>query len=78
MGDNVIRTKIRLDEADHALAKQEARRLGISMAEFVRRAIHRSLRRPASAPWMLNAGFVKSGDPRSSRRIDEVVYGLEE
>ena len=26
-------------------------------------------------PWMRYAGMVESGDPRSSARIDEIVYG---
>lgn len=26
-------------------------------------------------PWMSLAGMVESGDPNSSQRIDEIVYG---
>jgi len=35
---------------------------------------------PASAarPWMDFAGIVQSGDPDSSRKIDDVVYGHKE
>ena len=29
----------------------------------------------ASKPWMRYAGMVETGDPLSSERIDEVVYG---
>ena len=28
-----------------------------------------------SKPWMQYAGMVETGDPSSSQRIDEVVYG---
>jgi len=49
--------------------------MGISIAEFVRRAIRRLLPPGGAPPWMRYAGFVESGDPRSSRSIDEAVYG---
>lgn len=29
-----------------------------------------------AAPWMKFAGMIDSGDPQSSRRVDEVVYGF--
>jgi len=74
-GDNMIRTQISLDEREYALAKKEARALGIPLAEFVRRAIRQMLPARGSAPWMRYAGLVESGDPRSSQSIDEVVYG---
>ena len=37
------RTKITLDEHEYALAKAEAQSLGISVAEFVRRASRQAL-----------------------------------
>jgi hypothetical protein len=74
-GDNVIRTQISLDEQEYALAKKEAEALGISVAEFVRRAIRRSLPLSGKAVWMRYAGLVESGNPRSSQSIDEIVYG---
>jgi hypothetical protein len=71
----MIRTQISLDEKEYALAKQEAKSLGISVAELIRRSLRNSLPIAAQKPWMRYAGFVQSGDPNSSQKIDEVVYG---
>lgn len=80
--DNMIRTQISLDPTEYSLAQKEARAMGISVAEFVRRAIrdHLALRAgaPTSAPWMRYAGFIETGDPRSSETIDEIVYGVKD
>jgi hypothetical protein len=72
----MIRTQVSLEPEDYQAAKEEARRLGVSVAEFVRRAVARSLgdRRRAKRPWMRHAGIVASGDPDSSSRVNEVVY----
>lgn len=37
--DNMLRTQLSLDEQDYKLAKREAAALGISVAEYVRRAL---------------------------------------
>ena len=74
-GDNMIRTQISLDEKEYALAKREAKTLGISVAELVCRAVRQALPARGTAPWMRYIGFVESGDPDSSRKIDELVYG---
>ena len=74
-GDNMIRTQISLPEDEYRLAKQQASALGISIAEFVRRAVRQALPVKGRKPWMHYAGLVESGDPRSSRSVDEVVYG---
>lgn len=71
----MIRTQVTLDEQDYARAKKEARALGISVAEFVRRALKEALPASGEAPWMRYSGMVQSGDPRSSQSIDEIVYG---
>ncbi|MCE5306887.1 MAG: ribbon-helix-helix domain-containing protein [Acidobacteriales bacterium] len=71
----MIRTQVSLDKRDYELAKQEARALGVSVAEFVRRAVRRDLPCDSRAPWMRYAGLVESGDPHSSSTIDEIVYG---
>jgi hypothetical protein len=71
----MIRTQISLDKKEYALAKKEAKTLGISVAELVRRAIGQALPARGTAPWMRYIGFVESGDPESSRNIDELVYG---
>jgi hypothetical protein len=74
----MIRTQVSLDRREYLLAKREARSLGISVAEFVRRAIRNNLPAATDRPWMRYAGFVESGDPKSSRRIDEIVYGAKD
>jgi hypothetical protein len=71
----MIRTQISLGEDEYRLARKAAHGLGISIAEFVRRAIRQSLPPEGEGAWMLYAGFVESGDSRSSRSIDDVVYG---
>jgi hypothetical protein len=64
-----------LDEREYSLAKKEAKALGISVAEFVRRAVRESLPARGQGPWMRFAGFVETGDPHSSGSVDEIVYG---
>ena len=71
----MIRTQISLHTEEYAAAKREAARLGISIAELLRRSLRSILPVDESAPWMRYAGMVETGDPRSSQRIDEVVYG---
>jgi hypothetical protein len=71
----MIRTQISLTEAEYRAAKKEAKRLGISLAELLRRSLRWLVPADQSQPWMRYAGMVESGDPNSSRRIDEVVYG---
>ncbi len=71
----MIRTQISLDAREYKLVKEEARALGISVAEFVRRAIRHGLPDRSEAPWMRYAGLVESGNSRSSATVDEVVYG---
>lgn len=71
----MIRTQVSLDEQEYRLARKEAGALGISVAEFVRRAIRQVLPVSRKAPWMRHAGMVETGNPRSSQSIDEIVYG---
>jgi hypothetical protein len=74
----MVRSQISLSPDEHAAAKQEAARLGISLAELLRRALRSVLPVNTIKPWMRYAGMVGSGDPSSSRNIDELVYGREE
>jgi len=74
----MVRTQVSLNEEEYEAAKEEAGRLGISFAELVRRSLRQILPVDESKPWMRFAGMVESGDPDSSRRIDEVVYGHRE
>ena len=71
----MIRTQISLSEDEYKAAKREAMRLGISLAELLRRSLRTMLPPDQSKPWMRYAGMVESGDPESSRRIDDVIYG---
>jgi len=89
IGYNMIRTQISLDAKEYALARREAKALGISIAEFVRRAIREQLPSNGghasgaasgaiSGAWMRYAGFIQSGNPRSSASVDEIVYGAKD
>jgi hypothetical protein len=78
LDNTMIRTQISLDAEEYELARKEARTLGVSIAEFVRRAVRDKLPVPDGAPWMRYAGFVESGDSRSSQSIDDVVYGAKD
>jgi hypothetical protein len=71
----MVRTQISLSEAEYAAAKEEAQKLGISLAELLRRSLRTMLPVNDTAPWMRYAGMVASGDPASSQHIDDVVYG---
>ena len=70
----MIRTQISLSVEDYNAAKQEAARLGISLAELFRRSLRAIIPPDDSKPWMRYAGMVETGDPNSSRRVDEIVY----
>ena len=71
----MIRTQISLNEEEYAAAKREAQRLGISLAELLRRSLRTVIPADSYRPWMRYAGLVETGDPRSSQHVDEVVYG---
>jgi hypothetical protein len=71
----MIRTQVSLSESEYRAAKQESKRLGISLAELFRRSLRSILPVNESAPWMRFAGMIETGDPQSSQRIDETVYG---
>jgi len=71
----MIRTQISLSSEEYEAAKREAARLGISLAELLRRSLRTLLPADASKPWMRYAGMVETGDAESSRHIDDVVYG---
>ena len=71
----MVRTQISLTEDEYVATKREAKRLGISLAELLRRSLRGMVTVDESRPWMRYAGMVQSGDPRSSEHIDDVVYG---
>jgi hypothetical protein len=70
----MIRTQINLTEKEYHAAKREAERLGISLAELLRRSLRAVIPGDEAKPWMRYAGMVESGDPRSSQNIDDEVY----
>ena len=71
----MIRTQVSLSPDEYAAAKREAARLGISLAELLRRSLRTLLPADATKPWMRFAGMIETGDPASSTSIDDVVYG---
>ncbi|MBL8200000.1 MAG: CopG family transcriptional regulator [Chromatiales bacterium] len=71
----MIRTQISLSEQEYEAAKREAERLGISLAELLRRSLRNLVPPGDEPPWMRFAGIVSSGNPDSSQQIDDVVYG---
>ena len=71
----MIRTQISLSESEYSAAKREAERLGVSLAELLRRSLRTMLPADETKPWMRYAGMVESGDAQSSRHIDEIIYG---
>ena len=76
--NTMIRTQVSLDNEAYRDAKAEARREGISLAEFLRRALATALHarpRGRTRRWMDYAGTLSSGDPDASVTVDDVVYG---
>ena len=71
----MIRTQISLSGREYDSAKREAKRLGISLAELLRRSLRTVVPADASKPWMRYAGMIETGDSRASQKIDDVVYG---
>jgi hypothetical protein len=71
----MVRTQISLADEEYVAAKKEAERLGISLAELLRRSLRSIVPVNDNKAWMRYAGMVESGDSSSSQRIDEVVYG---
>lgn len=72
----MARVHFSLSDAEHNAAKREAARLGISLAELLRRSLRAMIPGEKPKPWMRFAGMVDSGDPQSSQKVDEVVYGI--
>jgi len=71
----MIRTQVSLTEEEYETAKHEAQRLGISLAELLRRSLRVIIPVDKTKPWMRYAGMVESGNPESSQRIDDIIYG---
>ena len=71
----MIRTQISLSKEEYQAAKAEAARLGISLAELLRRSVRQLLPADETRPWMRYAGMVETGEKDASQKIDEIVYG---
>jgi len=71
----MIRTQISLSDLEYRAAKREAARLGISLAELLRRSLRSLLPADDAKPWMRYVGMIDTGDARASQKIDDVVYG---
>ena len=71
----MIRTQISLTEKEYEAAKAEAARLGVSLAELLRRSLQNILPADEKKPWMRYAGMIESGDRGASQKIDPIVYG---
>jgi hypothetical protein len=74
----MIRTLVSLDEREYKLAKKEAKALGISVAEFIRRSIQQNLPVSTKTAWTRYSGMVQIGDSKSSLSdsIDDLVYAV--
>ena len=71
----MVRTQISLSEEEYAAAKSEAVRLGVSLAELLRRSLRHVLPADDKKSWMRYAGMVETGEQDASQKIDQVVYG---
>ena len=71
----MIRTQISLSKEEYEAAKAEASRLGVSLAELLRRSVRHLLPADETKPWMRYAGMVETGEKNASQKIDEIVYG---
>ena len=71
----MVRTQVSLSEREYEAAKAEAARLGISLAELLRRSLRHIIPADDSKPWMRYAGMVETGEKDASQKIDTIVYG---
>lgn len=71
----MMRIQISLTEEEYESAKLEANRLGISLADLLRRLLRTVLYVDKNKPWMRYAGLVQSGYRHSSQNIDDIIYG---
>ena len=71
----MIRTQISLSDEEYRAAKAEAGRLGISLAELLRRSLRHIIPADEKKAWMRYAGMIETGEQNASQKIDEIVYG---
>ena len=70
-----VSLQIKLSKREYDAAKREAKRLGISFAELLRRSLRTLLPVDEFKPWMRYAGMIETGEPDASQKIDDIVYG---
>ena len=71
----MIRTQVSLEEKTYREARSEAKRQGVSFAEFCRRALDAALRhRGGEKAWMRFSGAIDAPIPDASQSVDEVLY----
>jgi hypothetical protein len=56
-------------------ARAEAKRLGVSLAAVLGRALRVVLAVEASNPWVRYARMIDTVDAQASQRIDDMIYG---
>ena len=71
----MIRTQVSLSKEEYEVAKAESARLGISLAELLRRSLRHMLPADEKKPWMRYAGMVETGEQNASQKIDQIVSG---
>ncbi len=71
----MLRTQISLSETEYQWAKNASKKLGISLAELLRRSLRTVLPVSTEKPWMRFAGSVESGRSDSSQTVDDLIYG---
>ena len=71
----MIRIQLNLTRREYEAASREAERLGVSIAELLRRSLRTFLPADESRPWMRYAGMIETDDPKTSQKIDGIAYG---
>ena len=75
MSDGIIPTEVNLEESEFELVEARASALGISVDEFIRRAVREMLPAREEGLWIQHSGFAESGNPHASQTVDDFVYG---
>ena len=71
----MIRTQVSMSEEEYRAAKRRQSDSVSRSQSCCGSSLRNVLPADESAPWMRYAGMIESGDPHSSQRIDEIVYG---
>jgi hypothetical protein len=74
----MMRTQVSLSGREYRAAKREARRLGISLDELVRRSLRAVLPPISAKPWMRFAGMIDTRRSEVCQNIDDFAYGRRE